>query len=80
MLALSLIKTTTHMTRRYLYPAEYFEPFTPNQNGGHHRPTKIYLDDFTKGVLHAEALAAHKSVSALLREWIDERLDLPAGA
>jgi hypothetical protein len=63
----------------YLYPADYFEPFTPNENGGHHRPTKIYLDDFTKGVLHAEAIAAQKSVSALLREWIDERLDLPAG-
>jgi hypothetical protein len=63
----------------YLYPAAYFEPFTPGQNGGHHRPTKVYLDDFTTGVLHAEALAAQKSVSALLREWIDERLDLPAG-
>jgi hypothetical protein len=30
-----------------------------------------------QGVLHAEAVAARKSISALLREWIDERLDFP---
>jgi hypothetical protein len=27
--------------------------------------------------LHAEAIMAQKSISALVREWIDERLDLP---
>jgi hypothetical protein len=27
-------------------------------------------------VIQAEAIAADKSVSALLREWIEERLDL----
>jgi len=63
----------------YLYPANYFEPFVPAKKSKNQRPVTIYLDDFTKGVLHAEALAAQKSTSALLREWIDERLDLPLG-
>ncbi len=40
----------------------------------------IHVDDYTKGVLHAEAVASDKSISVLLREWIDERLDLPATA
>lgn len=63
----------------YLYPADYFEPYTPVKGDKNQRSVTIYLDEFTKGVLHAEALAARKSTSALLREWIDERLDLPVG-
>jgi hypothetical protein len=62
----------------YLYPADYFEPLLIK---GGVRLTDhvlaIRLDEITKGVLHAEAVAAKKSISALLREWIDERLDLP---
>jgi hypothetical protein len=62
----------------YLYPAEYFEPLLIR---GGDRPSNqqltIRLDEITKGVLHAEAVAAKKSISALLRAWIDERLDLP---
>jgi hypothetical protein len=44
----------------------------------HKASLTIHLDAFTKGVLYAEALAADKSMSALVREWIDERLDLAA--
>ena len=40
--------------------------------------TTIHLDALTKDILRAEAIAARKSVSALLCNWIDERLDLPA--
>ncbi|MCB0110209.1 MAG: hypothetical protein KDE53_30020 [Caldilineaceae bacterium] len=40
----------------------------------------IHLDPLLKGIVRAEALAAQKSVSALLRQWIDERLDLPVEA
>ena len=40
----------------------------------------IYLDALTKDILRAEAITAKKSMSALLREWIDERLDLPVNA
>jgi hypothetical protein len=37
-----------------------------------------HLPPWLKGVLYAEAVAADKPVSALLREWIEDRLDLPA--
>jgi hypothetical protein len=60
----------------YLYPASYFEPIVRHQRMKHQRVISVHLDDFTKDVLHAEAVAARKSVSALLRTWIDERLDL----
>jgi hypothetical protein len=36
----------------------------------------IPWDTFTKGVLHAEALAANKTMSVLVQEWIDEQLGL----
>lgn len=64
----------------YLFPATYFEPFVHEMPLKPQRPVTVYLDDFTRGILHAEAVAAKKSVSALLREWIDDRLDLPNGA
>lgn len=47
------------------------------KNGTYFQQFTLRLDEITKGVLHAEAVAAKKSISALLREWIDERLDLP---
>jgi hypothetical protein len=60
----------------YLYPATYFEPLTPN--GSHiDESVTVHLPAYIKGILHAEAIAAHTTVSALLRDWIDERLDLP---
>ena len=60
----------------YLYPARYFEPFLPTEDPSRSSLT-IYLDEYVKGVLHAEAIASDKSVSALAREWMEERLDLP---
>jgi hypothetical protein len=61
----------------YLYPADYFEPFA--RNGDDHADAiTVHLDAYIKGVLHAEAVAAQKSVSALVREWVEERLDLAA--
>lgn len=65
----------------YLYPAEYFEPLPISGTPGIiDQQVTVHLDEITKGILQAEALATHKSVSALLREWIDERLDLPLEA
>jgi hypothetical protein len=61
----------------YLYPAAYFEPLTLNGTEPITAATTVHLPPSLKGILHAEALAAGKSVSALLRQWIDERLDLP---
>lgn len=63
----------------YLYPATYFEPFQPVGQQTSETIT-IHLDPYLKGVLHAEAIAAQKSVGALVREWIDEQLDLPVSA
>jgi hypothetical protein len=62
----------------YLYPASYFEPIVRNRQPKRERVVSVHLDDFTKDILHAEAIASKKSISALLREWIDERLDLAA--
>lgn len=62
----------------YLYPAEYFEPFVPTSHEASESIT-IHLDPYMKGILHAEAIVARKSISTLVREWIDERLDLPVG-
>lgn len=60
----------------YLYPADYFEPFLPRTDSSRCSLT-IYLDEYVKGVLHAEAVASNRSVSALMRDWVEERLDLP---
>lgn len=60
----------------YLYPSDYFEPFLPDEQFSRSSLT-IYLDEYVKGVLHAEAVASNKSVSALMRDWVEERLDLP---
>ncbi|MBM4459781.1 MAG: hypothetical protein FJ011_18800 [Chloroflexi bacterium] len=63
----------------YLYPKNYFEPFVSDSTAASESVT-VHLDPYLKGILHAEAIAARKSISALLRDWIDERLDLPAAA
>ena len=60
----------------YLYPADYFELFLPIEDHSSSSLT-IHLDEYIKGVLHAEAVASDKSVSALVRDWLKERLDLP---
>jgi hypothetical protein len=51
----------------YLYPVEYFEPVTSNAAQETSETATVHLDPVTKGILHAEAIAAKKSVSALLR-------------
>lgn len=63
----------------YLYDIGRFEPVTyQGELLDASDVVTIHLDPVLKGIVRAEALAAQKSVSALLREWIDERLDLPA--
>ena len=60
----------------YLYPADYFEPYPPTANP---KPCSltIYLDEYTKSLLHAEALASDRSISAFVRQLVVERLCLP---
>ncbi len=72
-----VIRVIDNESEDYLYDASYFEPFQPD--GAVSELTDsltIHLDAFTKGVLHAEALAANKTMSVLVREWLDERLGL----
>jgi hypothetical protein len=65
----------------YLYPEDYFEVVDLNVEAlDALRPVTVHVPAHIKGILHAEAVATDKSVSALLREWIEERLDLPNGA
>ena len=61
----------------YLYPSDYFEPLRISDSEHATTTATVHLSPSIKGILHAEALAAGKSISALLRQWIDERLDLP---
>lgn len=60
----------------YLYDANRFEPLRLSDEMAEATIT-VYVPLHVKGIVHAEALAAHKSVSALMREWLNERLDLP---
>jgi hypothetical protein len=66
----------------YLFPATYFEPvdlIDPILSEVSASVT-IHLSPLLKGILHAGAAASNKSLSALVRKWLDERLDLPANA
>jgi hypothetical protein len=65
----------------YLYDVSRFEPIAyDSAQADVTESVTVHLPPVLKGVLRAEALAAQKSVSALLRKWIDERLDLPVTA
>lgn len=65
----------------YLYDKGRFEPVEYNSGRlGASEAVTLHVDPVLRDILRAEALAAQKSVSALLREWIDERLDLPVRA
>lgn len=76
-----LVRIVDGSGEAYLYPADYFEPLTiSTTDASIDQKVTVLLDEVTKGILQAEALASHKSVSALLREWIDEHLDLPVSA
>lgn len=64
----------------YLYPRSYFEPIDAQLSNGHRHAEKsvtVYLPETLAGILHAEAIMHETSVSALVRVWIEERLDLP---
>ncbi|MBI3959946.1 MAG: hypothetical protein HY328_14130 [Chloroflexi bacterium] len=66
----------------YTFPAAYFERIDVQAQDDKDIDAQItiHLNGLDKAVLRAEALAAQKSVSALVREWIEDRLDLPQPA
>jgi hypothetical protein len=77
-----LVRVIDNEGEDYLYASDYFEPVdlkvTREPESGLSALT-VHLPPLVKSILQAEALAGHKSTSALVREWIDERLDLPTG-
>lgn len=66
----------------YLFPASYFEliDLKAAEFADVSSTVTLHLSSLLKGILQAEAAASHKSVSGLLREWLDERLDLAVTA
>ena len=66
----------------YTFPAAYFERIDVQARDDKEIDAQItiHLNGLDKAVLRAQALAAQKSVSSLVREWIEERLDLPQAA
>ena len=78
-----MIRIIDNSGEDYLYPANYFQPFdwgtVAAEGGAGHAALTIHLDPHTKAILRAEALATHKSMGALVRQWIEERLELQTG-
>ena len=77
---MGMIRIIDNSGEDYLYPANYFQPFDwgtlAAEGGAEQVPLTIHLDPHTKAILRAEALATHKSMGALVRQWIEERLEL----
>jgi hypothetical protein len=77
-----LLRIIDNSGEDYLYPASYFQPLDwspgPAEQASGRASLTIQLDLLTKAILRAEALAAHKSMGALVRQWIEERLELLA--
>ena len=59
----------------YMYPQIYFEPLDFSQKKL--ESVALQVPAYMKDILHAEAVAADMSVSAFIRKWLDEHLDLP---
>ncbi len=72
-----LLRIINNSGEDYLYPVNYFQPLdgAADWEPGHAALT-IHLDLRTKAILRAEALAAQTSMGALVRQWIEERLEL----
>jgi hypothetical protein len=75
-----LLRIIDNSGEDYLYPASYFQPLDwstlPADWESGHTALTIHLDPRTKAILRAEALAARTSMGALVRQWIEERLEL----
>ena len=72
-----LLRIIDNSGEDYLYPVNYFQPldWAADWEPGHAALT-LHLDPRTKAILRAEALAAQTSMGALVRQWIEERLEL----
>ena len=65
----------------YLYPSRWFEDVPESDLlAGRSQPLTIHLDGASKLAVRDIANAKGLAMSALMREWIEERLDLPEAA
>ncbi len=72
-----LLRIIDNSGEDYLYPANYFQPLDWAADWeARHTALTIHLDPRTKAIIRAEALAAQTSMGALVRQWIEERLEL----
>ena len=80
--ALGHIRVIDDTGEDYLFPASYFEPVVLDKEAlaTTDDTITVHVSPLIKAILRAEALAAHKPMSALIRAWLDERLDLPVEA
>lgn len=80
--ALGHIRVIDDTGEDYLFPASYFEPVVLDKEAlaTADETITVHVSPLIKAILRAEALAAHKPMSALIRAWLDERLDLPVEA
>jgi hypothetical protein len=74
-----MIRVIDESAEDYLYPAAYFEPVEVGRDHEKRATISAHVPDWMAGVLYAEAVAADKPISTLLRELIAERFDLPNG-
>jgi hypothetical protein len=61
----------------FLYPASYFEPLEVTEKHLASKAITTHVPEWFYGILYAEAVAADKPVSTLVRELLEDRLDLP---
>ncbi len=73
-----MLRVVDNTGEDYLFDAELFEPV--NDLSGLLTDLSVSLTVPMKTAIHQLANQRGISMAALLREWIDERLDLPAGA
>lgn len=66
----------------YLFPASYFVPVVLDDEAmaATDATITVHVSPLIKAILRAEALAAHKPMSALIRSLVDEHLDLAVEA
>lgn len=72
-----MIRVIDESAEDYLYPAAYFESVELGNGRRKSDAITAHLPDWMAGVLYAEAVAEDKTISALVREMIAERYDLP---
>jgi hypothetical protein len=76
----NLLRVIDNEGEDYLYDNDYFEEIDFSAIAGQEAgltSMTIHLPPLVKALVQAEALSSQKSMAALMREWIDERLDLP---